>query len=238
MKTQTSDLIKNTLKLAYKFMEDSEFVSIDEPQIKVVARKIMQVYPKSEIGYPKSEIGYPKWMKEDLAPLEKDYVFLVYELIAGAINYNYWYGKSDIKPSGSGSTLMYEILDKCFESANLTYTNCKTICENAAENFIKQIIFNRLPSIENRIKHIKEIINIIKKSEFIPYVIKGMDHGSISLDNFLHMVIFDCPGYAGDLFLKRAFLLAIMLYRRINWFADEIYKLPVPIDYQIHRLYH
>ena len=44
------------------------------------------------------------------------------------------------------------------------------------------------------------------------------------------------PGYGKDLFLKRAFLFIIQMYRRLGLFKDEIHKIPVPADYQIPKM--
>ena len=38
------------------------------------------------------------------------------------------------------------------------------------------------------------------------------------------------------MFLKRAFLLSIMLYRRLQWFKDDIDIIPVPADYQLPKV--
>lgn len=230
MKNDGTNLITDTLKLAYKFMEEPEFVSINESQIEVVARKIMQAYPKSEIGYP-------RWIKENLTPLQKDYKLLVYELIAGSVNYQYWCGKSDIRPNGSGATLMYKILDECFECLDFSPHKYTASCEKVVENFIEQIVFHRFPNVENRIKHLKEILNIMKHEPyFIPLVVEEIHKGSLNMKSFLNKIISTYPGYSGDMFLKRLFLLTMMLHQKGNWFVDEIHEIPIPADYQIPKM--
>jgi len=59
---------------------------------------------------------------------------------------------------------------------------------------------------------------------------------SMKIDDFLEIIISNYSGYAEDLFLKRAFLLVAMLYRRMQWFKNEIDILPVPADYQIPKI--
>jgi hypothetical protein len=44
------------------------------------------------------------------------------------------------------------------------------------------------------------------------------------------------PGFASDMFLKRASLFFIQLFRRFGWFAEDLNNLHVPADYQVPKM--
>ena len=44
------------------------------------------------------------------------------------------------------------------------------------------------------------------------------------------------PGYASDIFLKRASLFFLQMYRQYGWFESAMHELPVPADYQVPKM--
>ena len=52
----------------------------------------------------------------------------------------------------------------------------------------------------------------------------------------LHELVRRYPGFASDMFLKRAFLFVMQLYRKLNFFSDTIDQIPVPADYQVPKM--
>ena len=96
----------------------------------------------------------------------------------------------------------------------------------------------RFPNLENRIRHIGEIVSKIGSEGNCPIQKMANDIATnkVTVNDFLEFVITNFPGYAEDVFLKRAFLLPIMLYRRVQWFKNEVEILPVPADYQIPKM--
>ena len=100
-----------------------------------------------------------------------------------------------------------------------------------------RIALHRLPNAERRIKHVQEILASMKDGpNSISTMVKGIHNETLGLEDFIQKVITTYPGYSGDMFLERPFLLAMMLYRRVQWFKDEIHLLPVPADYQVPKM--
>ena len=56
------------------------------------------------------------------------------------------------------------------------------------------------------------------------------------VEMWLKIVVESFPGLAQDMFLKRASLFFMMLFRRMVWFKHSIHKLPIPADYQIPKI--
>ncbi len=235
MKNSPPNLINGVMDLSHEFMEYSKFVTIDGAKINVVAEDLKKsIEEQSEFW-----LGYPKWFEPEVRSKEEiDYMLLCYELMAGAVNYQYWYGKSDIRPNGSGATLMYELLDESFERAGSMHTiRHRVVCKDAAMRFMSLIALYRLPNADKRIAHVKEILDTMEDGHNdISYMVLSIHDGTMGVDDFLKEVVTSYPGYAGDMFLKRPFLLAMMLYRRVKWFEDDIPLLPIPADYQIPKM--
>lgn len=241
MKIIETNLMDGVIKLSERFMEDPFYVRLKPKNIQDVALKI-----KKEIK-DKSEhwLGYPNWMAKNkltndqvLDDSLRDELLLWYELIAGAVNYQYWCGKYNIRPNNSGATLMYQLLNLSFAQTEAIYPY-RTYALLASNKFIENLAIHRFPALGDRIKHIREIFtNDFHTSPFTSYVNKRKKE-DFKLEDFIEKVVISFPGYAQDIFLKRVFLLCMMLYRRTKWFEDEIHKLPIPADYQVPKvLYH
>lgn len=235
MVLKTVNLMDSVFDLSNMIMKDPQFVSFNPSQTTLVAQEIKEAWAIRSAEY---WMGYPIWFEEVRGKSELNYMLLSYELMAGAVNYQYWCGKSDVRLNDAGATLMYHILDECFEAAgSMHVVGHRTVCEEAAKSFIKQIILYRLPDAESRIRHVKEVLDTMKDGpNVISNMVKDIHAGKLRLEEFIERVVTTYPGYAGDMFLKRPFLLAMMLYRRVQWFKRDINLLPIPADYQIPKM--
>lgn len=146
-------------------------------------------------------------------------IFLI-ELVANSINYCYWYGKYDIKPGG-GAGEMYKIVEQAFDEDN---DFSKIIYE-----IIKQLTIKRFPLLEQRIKHLKEVE--LYGEPFVEYMVSKYKN-----DNIFNEFVENFSGYASDLFLKRASLFFLQLYRRGGWYRYIVENLYVPADYQVPKM--
>jgi len=235
MAVEKVSLIDGVMKLSEEIMENAKHVTIHEHRITEVAGNLKKAIDEQKEYW----MGYPQWFEPEVRRKQEiDYMLLSYELMAGAINYQYWYGTSEIRPNGACATMMYELLNDSFELAGSIHTiKHRVVCEDAVRIFIRSIARHRFPNVEKRIYHLQEIAKSMANGpNTISYMVKGIHNGSLSLEDFIDKVITTYPGYSGDMFLKRPFLLAMMLYRRVQWFKDEIHKLPVPADYQIPKM--
>ena len=50
------------------------------------------------------------------------------------------------------------------------------------------------------------------------------------------LIVEGLPGFASDIFLKRASLFCMQLNRKFGWYKDTINELPVPADYQVPKM--
>jgi hypothetical protein len=184
-------------------------------------------------------MGYPVWFEPEVRGKEEiDYMLMCYELMAGAVNYQYWYAKSDMRPNDSGATKMYAMLDESFELAGSIHNvGHRVVCEDACKHFMDMIASQRLPNAEKRIYHVQEILDSMKDGpNVISNLVQFVNDYTLPVDVFLRTIVTTYPGYAGDMFLKRPFLLAMMLYRRVQWFKKDIHTLLIPADYQVPKM--
>jgi len=232
------DLINKVFNISEEFMKNSLYVSINNAYIKDSIERVAEDIKKELKNYKDFWIGYPKSIiKKDKK--NSEYKLVAYELIANSINYCYWYGRHDIRPNGSSSTLMYELLDESFLEADPPFnSNFSSICYDSITIFIKKLSLYGFPNLENRIRHLREIQNTIKRDgiDAINTISYKASKNEMSLEKLMKIIIENYPGYAGDIFLNRLFLFIMMIYRRTEWFKDEIHKIPIPSDYQIPKM--
>jgi hypothetical protein len=143
------------------------------------------------------------------------------ELVANSINYCYWYGRYDIKPGG-GAGNMYKIVNEAFEN------NYNDLSSSISE-IIKQLSKQRFPLLEQRIKHLLEVEAL--GENFVEYMVRKYKNDNI-FDEFVETF----PGYASDIFLKRASLFFLQLYRLGGWYRYIVENLFVPVDYQVPKM--
>jgi len=227
-----SDIINGVWEICNQFIVDGrgDSVCLCEAGMVTVAEDIKEKLSDLKDNW----WGYPKCIDKTS---DKNYKMLCYELLADSINYQYWYGKHDIRPNGACANRMYELLNEaiCQVESQPFVSSTDGAIRDTSKIFIKLISMERFPNIENRIRHINEVTNSLRRCDF-KKMSKRISEGKMSINEFLEFVITNLPGYAEDIFLKRAFLLPIMLYRRVQWFKDEVDILPVPADYQIPKM--
>lgn len=150
-------------------------------------------------------------------------VTIYQELLGNAINYCFWYGKHDVRPGGSSSNLMYELLGRCFNRFGI-------FTQELIDYYVSLLTEYRFPLLEERIKHLNELVPSIDKFARMVFASK------VFLEVLFETLVKLFPGYGSDIFLKRASLFFIQLNRRFGWWEDIISSLPIPADYHIPRM--
>jgi hypothetical protein len=205
------ELVKNVYEIAESFMKDSKFVTLDEEVIKDTADKMMEAGPST---FP------PQQDNQD------ETIICLSEIIGNAINYCYWYGKSDFRPLGCRASKMYQMVME-----GLNYFDWNNFDE-VIDKTIQLLSINRFPMLEERKVHLRELVE--KDAVDLAYRITKSDH--IDYEPFFSELVSDYTGYASDIFLKRASLLFLQLYRKLGWFKESVSVLHVPADYQVPKV--
>lgn len=147
------------------------------------------------------------------------------ELFASAINYCFWYGRYDFVPMAGSSNSMYDVI------IDAVLNNFEGLIGPTFVNAIlDDLVFDRYPLIEERTKHLLEVA--LGTQEFVMFVLVNRDNDARIV---LHELVRRYPGFASDMFLKRAFLFVLQLNRKLDFFK-EIDKIPVPADYQVPKM--
>ena len=178
-------------------------------------------------------------VKEKVNPL---YIVLR-ELVASSINYCYWYGNANVRPNGSNSGMMYDLVDESLGSfkaprMSLLHIGISTMDLSILEvtftacinHLIQLLSIARFPMLEERKRHLLELTENNKAIAFAKYVIDNNDRDG---EKVLEELVKNFTGFASDIFLKRASLFFIQLYRQLGWFYDLVKVLHVPADYQV-----
>ena len=147
------------------------------------------------------------------------------ELFASSINYCFWYGRYDFVPMAGSSNSMYEVIIDAVHNKFQGLVGPEFI--NA---IIDSLVFDRYPLLEERTKHLLE--TALGTQEFVMFVLMNRDNDARIV---LHELVRRYPGFASDMFLKRAFLFVLQLNRKLNFFK-EIDEIPVPADYQVPKM--
>ena len=147
------------------------------------------------------------------------------ELFASSINYCFWYGKYDFVPMRGSSGNMYDIIIDAVQNDFDGIVGPEFI-----NSIINKLTFDRYPLLEERTRHIIE--TSIGTQEFIMFVLSNRNNDARVV---LHELVRRYPGFASDMFLKRAFLFVMQLNRKLDFFK-EIDKIPVPADYQVPKM--
>jgi len=218
-------LTNQVYELSEQFMAESTFVKMIPGQIKLLADEMLKSEPPN---FPVPKV--------DDTNHEAIYNAVFIELVAASINYCYWYGKNTVRPNKSSSTFMYECLMNAFYDieSHGDYSKC-------IDCFIDTLSFNRFPLIEDRVRHLNEL-----KSQNVEDITIDIVNNNIGffdatdcdndINTYMVRIITTIPGFAFDLFLKRASLFFIQLFRRFGWFSDQLHNLHVPADYQIPKM--
>ncbi len=211
------NLVERVFEIAECFMKDSQQVFLNREEIKYVSDVMMKE-------------GKNKFPAKDISDVFKACLL---ELVGNSINYCYWYGRHDIRPAGSSSTRMYALLEPAFnwyKNPGLPRINGQL--SHNMDAFIHSLSINRFPLLEERIQHLKQLLEF--GEEFIAEIIDSHDDGDF--DKQFKRLVTLFPGYSSDIFLKRASLFFLQLYRNLGWFEESMHKLHVPADYQVPKI--
>jgi hypothetical protein len=225
-------LIDSVWTLSDKFLKDARMVSIDDSRIVEIAE-----YVKNWIGEKHCVAwGFPKCINSK----DKDAIqdLFLYEIIANSVNYCYWFGRYDVRPNEANCALMYKLLgesfDKLHEMQKTAQFHPSHEVEIIIDAFIEKLNLMRFPLVDHRIKHLKEVqdSNCYLRS-FIEAAVQREDYRA---EEWLKILVTTLPGYSKDLFLKRAMLFIMQMYRRCRLFENDIGKVLIPADYQIPKM--
>jgi len=212
------DIIKSVFDTAEKFMGDPKHVLIDKSMLMNLAHAMEE---KGITKFP-NELNMEEVNLEDEVKLE---------LLASSINYCYWYGKSDVRPNNASSSLMYELLGQTYANCPRMLFNEKNVDRIFTFNFAKSLSVNRFPLIEERVKHLMETAFV-----FDSVVGDIIEEGGKDAKFIVNLIVESLPGFASDIFLKRASLFCMQLNRKFGWYKDTINELPIPADYQVPKM--
>ena len=209
------NLVDSVFETAEQFMKKSSYVDINYKNLTHVSND-MKLEPPKE---------FPKQIDDS-----DQYKTCLLELIGDSINYCYWYGSSFIRPRDCSSGKMFELVERTFEKFNksggvYSFDRC-------LDDLIKLLSLERFPLLEERVKHLNELR--LNGQKFIRGIIKHKDTNDV--DFLMNGMVQLFPGYASDIFLKRACLFFAQLNRKFGWFEEDMYKLPVPADYQVPKM--
>jgi hypothetical protein len=164
---------------------------------------------------------------------------VAYHLIANSINYCYWYGRPEVRPNGANSVKMHKLLKLAFEQQLNEPT---FMISNLIKVFKDVLLQERFPVMADRSRHLDEL-NVCHDFGFFkgaPIIIEFIDKMSQdiigeceSFEKWINELVKYFPGYGEDMFLKRASLVFMEMYRSDKWFKNDIKSVPMPIDYHI-----
>lgn len=206
-------IIERVYDVIYQLMRNSKHVKIDEDSIIEFSKFLYHMNPPG-----------PFVIETDFNEIEK---VVLLELFASSINFCYWYGKFDVRPSGSSCTLLYDILFDSFSDYSFG-----SPFEDRISKFVDSLIYYRFPLVNERIKHLKEISDN-GSIEFVTDLCSGFKK---PISYWYMEMLRRFPNFASDIFLKRASLFFIQLYRRFGWFKDQMDEIVIPADYHIPKL--
>lgn len=240
-------MLESAKLLAAKFMEKPQHVGVIEDNVKRLAEKI------KEASFTDDCWSTPITLSSN--PEVANIQLVLYELMASAVNYKYWYGKHDIRSNDSSSTKMYEALNRSFmDRVSLCDSVSDSYCQSLIEDFIRILATERFPMISERISHLEELLKpapsfsnsypliFVSSESLVGRFIRALgkeltlNPEKLTVDPWMENLVTYFPGFGQDMFLKRANLFFMMLYRRRKWFAHEMDKLIIPADYHIPKM--
>ena len=211
-------MLNVTWDLVEKFTKNPRDVFIQEEQIEKEIDLIKNIEPVKE--------KYPNCVSNINS-------LVVFQLIENSVNYCFWYGTSTIRPNDADFNKMHSLLEESYNERNKI--------ESTIERFIDKLIDNRFPLIKERIYHLKQIVkgvnNLTCEKRIIDIcgILAKEIYGN-NIEIGLKILLKYFPGYAEDLFLKRASLFFIQLNRVTGKFGNTVNCLPIPADYQVPRV--
>ena len=166
-------LVETVYEVAEEFMKNPTYVSVDYDKLEELVGEMKSVTP------PK----FPSIEEQDL------FKSVLFELVGGAINYCYWYGRDDVRPGGASSTFMYENLQNAF----FDYDPEKSISSfrQCIDNLKQNLTFSRFPLLEERIKHLYELLPFAE--DYVHWI---LENDKENLEPLLNELVATFPGYA------------------------------------------
>lgn len=211
------DVIQGVFDLAYEALEKKpKYVTINLEKVNELAEKM-------------KEDGIPEFYEDKSEYHTGIHIDILKELVASSINYCYWYGAHDIRPNSVSSTSMYQDVETVFEGVKHQALNF----EMRMRELIELLSKHRYPLLEERKRHLLELCEDRKAEVFTAMV----QNKSLSSVNLFNELVSRFQGFSSDLFLKRASLFFIQLYRKFGWYKDDLMTiLHVPADYQVPKI--
>jgi len=222
--------------IAQKIMEDPYYVDLNNDKVDGLAKEIKKCTVPA-YQWPLPDIN----LSSDSNMANVQIIF--YELVASSVNYKYWYGKPLIRPNDSNAVKMYETLDKAFKQIIPCINFTDSYCRAVIETFMRLLTEERFPMISERTNHLKELLepcthfpSNLRGTHFSRWLSAEIGIIEPNLDLSMNELLVLFPGFAQDIFLKRASLFFMQLYRRKGWLKEEINKLVLPADYHIPNI--
>ena len=208
--SEATKIIDNVLIMSNDFVGENMPVSINWPKVDKLAENMLKTEKM-------------KWDEHnDLGPAHT----VLLELYANSINYCFWYGKYDFRPCYQDGRTLYDIM---YDAVKNNFEG--VIDSDFVNGIIDKLVFDRYPLLEERVKHVMEVS--LSTQEFIMFVLMNKNNDARIV---LHELVRRYPGFASDMFLKRAFLFCYQLNRKLGWFKDSIDEIPIPADYQVPKM--
>lgn len=235
----TIDVIGNIWDIVNSFTKKPRYVTIYEDKVSELAEKIKKNTDPTRKHEPWGPPKIPLQIFADHGEGRdiRDRLVVMYELMAASINYQYWYGRHNIRPNDSSAVRMYQILDEAWNRDSRDIS-----IDGVMRDFKRKLVENRFPAVDKRLKHLDELTEYSDlygtgKMAFVAQdLVSAQKHECFDANIGLLQLMTNFPGFAEDMFLKRAFLFFIMLYMKMGWFEKEIDKIPVPADYQVPKM--
>lgn len=228
------NLIDSVWRLTNSFLVEPKFIKINNKMIEYQAEMIVESTCDPICNLEEGSL--PSCINGMTGQSAIKRLFL-YEIIANSVNYCYWYGRYDIRSNNVNCEKMYNLLDESFavlDDQLQTYQmDFGFALEIVIRAFINRLSMERFPLLDFRVQHLKEILNRGDLSSVIEIAVQRNHY---SVEEWLKYLVTSFPGYGKDLFLKRAMLFIMQMYRRIGLFGEEIDKVLVPADYQIPKM--
>lgn len=208
------NLVKNVFDISETLLYVEPInVMLNEPAIEKLAREM------KEEGLTPFSIPKPTDINKGI----------LIELIASSINYCYWYGNASIRPNECHSGMMYSLVEEAFKDYKAEFM----MFRDCINTLTYKLSFERFPLIEERARHLKELVDQDAPS-FANMIIRK--HNDSDFEDLFNFLIRNFLGFSSDTFLKRASLFFLQLYRKYGWFQEAVRTLHVPADYQVPKI--
>lgn len=218
-------IFDSVFKISNEIYENSKYVKINDKVLEDSVKIILDSGKDDFLNYGSTDPNK----------------FMLMELVADSINYCYWYGYSQYRPNGNSASKLYKLIDEAFVDYGVCnifgdYEKQDPSCDSFPECIEKLknlLIENRFTMLEERFNHLDQLT--CDGEAFIEAVNMHLN-GKASFDFIVESLLGLFPGYASDLFLKRASLFFINVFRKFGFFTNELNFLPLPADYQVPKV--